>query len=175
MDFSIRAARAEDARAIAQVQVESWKTTYGEIVPKAFLDSLDTEVRAQVWLEQLSKGTNILFVAENRSGIFGFASGGALREAIDGYDGELFAIYLLRAFQRGGAGRRLIQTLAHAMDSDGFQRMAVWVLAQNPAVSFYKRIGGVQLAAKTIDIGGEQRDELAFGFELSDLCSRPDE
>ena len=47
MDFLIREAAVNDATAIAQVQVESWRTTYAGIVPDAFLASLSVETRAE--------------------------------------------------------------------------------------------------------------------------------
>jgi hypothetical protein len=49
----------------------------------------------------------------------------------------------------------------------GFSSMVVWVLERNlPGVSFYKRIGGIQIAQKTIDIGGAVLSELAFGWPV---------
>ena len=45
----IRLAAPEDARGIAQVQVESWNTTYPGIVPKSYLDSLDIKKREKIW------------------------------------------------------------------------------------------------------------------------------
>jgi hypothetical protein len=42
--------------------------------------------------------------------------------------------------------------------------MLVWVLSENPAVSFYKRLGGMQIADKSIEIGGTSLEESAFGW-----------
>ena len=106
-----------------------------------------------------------VFVAEDQWGIVGFISGGAIREPIEGYDGELYAIYLMPARQRRGIGQELALTLREAFLMNGFSSMVVWVLERNlPAVSFYKRIGGLQIAQKTIDIGGAVLAELAFGW-----------
>ena len=46
--------------------------------------------------------------------------------------------------------------------------MLVWVLEQNPSVSFYERRGAVQIARKVIDIGGADLQELAFGWPSLD-------
>ena len=168
MAFTIRRASVDDARAIAVVHVESWRTTYSGIVPDAFIAGLSEEKSTETWKEQRTDGDGFLFVAEDQSGIFGFVSGGKLRAALEGYDGELYAIYLLRAYQRQGAGRLLVNALTEAMRGKGFMSMAVWVLAQNPAVSFYKRLGAIQIAKQTIEIGGVQLTELAFGWPTLD-------
>jgi len=42
--------------------------------------------------------------------------------------------------------------------------MLLWVLAQNPATSFYKHLGAIELAQKQIEIGGASLQELALGW-----------
>ena len=164
MNLTIRSAKVEDAGAIAQVHVESWKTTYAGIVSDVFLASLNKEVRTQSWQEQILAANISIFVAEAEAEIFGFAAGGEIREKLDEYDAELYAIYLLRERQRQGVGRTLAVTLASALQTKGFTSMLVWVLEQNPSVSFYERLGAVQIARKVINIGGADLQELAFGW-----------
>jgi ribosomal protein S18 acetylase RimI-like enzyme len=168
MEWNIRRATPGDANSVAHIQVVGWKTTYSGIVPPAFLDSMEEESRAASWKEHLENKDALILVAENSSELFGFVCGGGLREPIEDYDGELFAIYLLPEFQRQGAGRQLVLTLAQNMRDRGFKRMVVWVLEQNSAVSFYKRMGGVQLVQKQTEIGGAMLGDLAFGFDLFD-------
>jgi GNAT superfamily N-acetyltransferase len=85
-------------------------------------------------------------------------------EKLDEYDAELYAIYLLRERQRQGIGRTLGLALASALQTSGFTSMIVWVLEQNPSVSFYERLGAVQIARKIINIGGADLQELALGW-----------
>ena len=170
MNFTVRAGRIEDASSIASVQVESWRTTYAGIVPGDYLASLNPEVRAERWSEQFESGTNLILVAEDSSGVFGFASGGKLRDAMNGYDAELYAIYLLQREQKRGVGKMLVRKLAKGLRANGFRSLMVWVLAKNPAVGFYVRLGGSQMAQKEIEIGGVQLTEIAFGWaNLDDL------
>ena len=164
MNLTIRRADIEDADAIAHVQVESWKTTYGGIVPDAFLASLNQEERMRSWQEQILAGNISIFLAENEAGIVGFVAGGEIREKLDEYGAELYAIYLLREWQRQGVGRTLSLALASALQAKKFTSMLVWVLEQNPSVSFYGRLGAVQIARKAINIGGADLQELAFGW-----------
>ncbi len=168
MNLTIRKADIEDAAAIAHVQVESWKTTYAGIVPDAFLESLNQEDRMRSWQEQILAGNVSIFLAENETGIFGFVAGGKLRERLEEYDAELYAIYLLQEWQRQGIGATLGLALASELQAKGFTSLIVWVLEQNPSVSFYERLGAVQVARKVINIGGVDLQELAFGWPSLD-------
>ena len=78
MTIAIRAARMEDAGAIAHVHVESWRTTYTGIVPDAYLAGLDETLRTQLWREWLA-GETLVFVAEWNGRVVGFANGGKNR------------------------------------------------------------------------------------------------
>jgi ribosomal protein S18 acetylase RimI-like enzyme len=106
MAFIVRPGEREDAARIALVHVESWKSTYRGIVPESYLADLDAESRAAMWKEQLASDEASILVAEDESGIVGFAASGRLRESVagygDSYDAELYAIYLLRPCQRQG-------------------------------------------------------------------------
>jgi ribosomal protein S18 acetylase RimI-like enzyme len=168
MNLTIRKAKIEDAGAIAHVQVESWKTTYVGIVPDGFLASLTQEDRMRSWREQILADNISILVAEDETGMFGFVAGGEIRKKLEDYDAELYAIYLQRERQKQGAGRILCLTLASALQTKGFTSMLVWVLEQNPSVSFYERLGAVQTARKIINIGGVDLQELAFGWPSLD-------
>jgi L-amino acid N-acyltransferase YncA len=172
MEFTIRRATIGDAEAIARVHVESWKSTYAQIVPDAYLASLNVEVRSQSWREQIEAGNSRIFVAESGGYVLGFASAGRLRETLGSYDAELYAIYLLREFQHCGAGRALVRAVVDSLRAEGFEGMVVWVLEKNPAVSFYKNLGGIQIAAKSIEIGGEPLEEVALGWPDLDALAR---
>jgi GNAT superfamily N-acetyltransferase len=168
MEPTIRKAKVEDAGAIAHVQVESWKTTYAGIVSDVFLATLNKEERTQSWKAQILADNISIFLVEDETGIFGFVAGGEVREKLEEYDAELYAIYLLRERQRQGVGKTLSLTLASALQTQGYTSMLVWVLEQNPSVSFYQRLGAAQIARKIINIGGADLQELAFGWPYLD-------
>ncbi|HLK64012.1 MAG TPA: GNAT family N-acetyltransferase [Bryobacteraceae bacterium] len=159
----IRSATQEDASAIAQVHVESWRTTYRGIVPDEYLASMDIEERTGRWREIL-KSDGYHFVAEHDGEVVGFLSGGAIREPIGRYDAELYAIYLLAQCQRRGIGTALLIELARRLDQDGFQSLAVWVLEANAAADFYKGSGAVRVAHKEREIAGATVGVAAFGW-----------
>jgi GNAT superfamily N-acetyltransferase len=173
MEFCVRPGVAEDAQAIARVQVESWRTTYAGIVPATFLTAMDVEQGTRRWRELVATADMKILVAENENGVVGFASGGNLREPIQGYDAELFAIYLLAGSQGKGAGRRLFETMVGWLKDGGLSAMAVWVLRDNPALGFYQHMGGAEIASKMIDIGGALLEEVAYGLPLRGIHPGP--
>jgi ribosomal protein S18 acetylase RimI-like enzyme len=167
----IRPATVSDATAIAHVHLASWKTTYPGIIPQGYIDGLKVENGIARWQVELGGAKSAIFVAEDQRGVFGFAAGGAIIHPVDGFDGELGAIYLLSSHQRQGAGAALVRNVAGSLAQQGFRKMAVWVLRDNPACAFYQRLGGVQVAEQTIEIGGKPLPEVAYGWpEINALC-----
>jgi GNAT superfamily N-acetyltransferase len=174
--MQIREATPEDAQRIARVHLESWKTTYPGIIAQSYIDGLKVEDGEARWRDRLTQdGGPIVFVAEDDAGIFGFAAGGAIMHPVDGFDGELGAVYLLASHQKRGAGAALVRRMAAALRNRGFQNMVVWALAANPACGFYERMGGVRVGEQGIEIGGVMLPEVAFGWkDISSLASGVD-
>lgn len=161
--IQVRAARPEDAEAIARVHVASWRTTYKGIVPEEYLAGLDEGERALEWKEWLTRPVRV-YVAELDGEVVGFVGGGAIREPLAGCDGELLVFYLLERAQRRGIGTSLLRSLAAGLRADGFKSMAVWVLALNPAVGFYARAGAELVVTKETEIGGVMLQDLALAW-----------
>ena len=161
----IRTTQSDDARAIARVHVDTWRTTYTGIVPDEHLSNLSYDRAQANWLEYLSNpdSETHAFVAEDEAGqIVAFASGGPLREPLDDYDGELYVLYVLKAFQGMGYGKLLVSRVAHDLISRGYRSLVIWVLKENPACRFYERLGGWQAAEKVIEIGGKELIDVAY-------------
>lgn len=78
----VREATLNDAAAIAQVHVDTWRTTYRGTVPDDYLDQLSYKQRQQIWAGILSapSSDHFTYVAEDEIGqIVGFADGGLER------------------------------------------------------------------------------------------------
>jgi GNAT superfamily N-acetyltransferase len=174
--IAIRRANVEDASGLATVHVESWRTTYAGIVNQAYIDRLSVEERAEVWGRRLrdpSPTAPDLLVAEAPAvGLVGFVTGGRIRDPIDGFDAELYAVYLLKAAQRIGLGRRLVRDWAQVAAERGYRAAVVRVLAANPARRFYEHLGARHLREGELSIGGESYAEVWYGWDdLRDLAA----
>ena len=171
---TIRRAAPDDAAAIAEVHVASWRTTYPGIVDQAYIDGLSIPDRAVTWAQRLSMDsptTPDVFVAiDSSDGIVGFISGGLIRAPLPGFDAELHAIYLLETFQQRGIGRRLTREWAKAAVGRGLNGAIVRVLTDNPARKFYERLGAERLREAELPIGGKEYRERWYGWRnLADL------
>ena len=162
---SIRRARLDDAREIARVQVDTWRTTYPGIVTQAYLDGLSYPEREGRWQQILATATEFIFVAESCEGqVVGFASGGPKRgETV--YTGELNAIYLLERYQRQGIGHRLVAAAARELLQRGMRSMIVYVFAANPAREFYEALGGRKVFEGKFLLDGAPIADIAYGWE----------
>jgi L-amino acid N-acyltransferase YncA len=173
--IAIRAATPADAPAIGRIHVESWRETDSELLPSDLLDSVSAVVRAAMWRGGLERERPILLFVAHRAGgdLVGFAAGGATRTTSLPHDAEVYAIYVVRAAQQRGCGRRLMAALADALLARGFKSLCLWVLEENAgARGFYQQLGGAVVGEK-IGVDGEREFmEVAYGWDsLQSLCS----
>src|SRR5215475_11330195 len=168
MSTSIRRATYDDAMEIAEVHVESWRTTYGGIIDQAFIDNLSVAERAVSWMRRLSMSSpaasDVLVATTPDGSIVGFLSGGLIRAPYFEFDAELHAIYLLASFQRAGLGRRLTREWAAIAITRGLNAAVVRAHADNPACAFYERLGAEFLRTSRVDIGGKSYPERWYGW-----------
>lgn len=163
----IREASHTDAPAIARVTVDTWRTAYKGIMPDEHLDRLSYDEREEFLLEFLSNtdSNTFTYVAEEESGqVVGFASGGPERTGNSLYKSEIYALYILKDYQRKGVGRLLVQTVIKRLKQSGVHSLLIWVLKDNPCRRFYETIGGRLVEAKTIEVDGFKCDLVGYGW-----------
>ncbi|WP_423798094.1 N-acetyltransferase family protein [Neobacillus sp. SAB-20_R2A] len=163
--IKIRKADLTDTKGIAKVHVDSWKTTYANIVPDEYLNNLTYESREQIWINNIPNGG--VYVAENNEGkIVGFSSGGKERSGkYNGFDGELYAIYILKVYQGQGIGKALVKPIIDEIKGMGLNSMLVLVLKDNISRLFYEALGGKKIDAVEVLIAGKKLSELVYGWE----------
>jgi ribosomal protein S18 acetylase RimI-like enzyme len=165
----IRKATVGDAPAIARVHVSSWLSTYRGLLPDDFLESLSESNYAERWKRVITEGTSTVVVAEDGAGVVGFASGGRERAGEQGFEGELYAIYVFDNAQRRGFGRELVRAIVDGLRELGLTNMIIWVLRDNrPAREFYERLGGSYVRAQPITIGSATLEEVSYGWRRLD-------
>jgi ribosomal protein S18 acetylase RimI-like enzyme len=165
----IRPALPVDAAEIARVHVDSWRTSYRGLLADDFLESLSEAGYTERWSRVIGDGTSRVFVVEEPEGIVGFASGGRERAGESGFEGELYAIYIVAGSQRLGHGRELVRAMAAALRDMGLSDMIVWVLRDNvPAREFYERLGGSYVRSQPITIGATTLEEMSYGWRSLD-------
>jgi len=165
--ITIRSATLGDSLGIAKVHVDTWRSTYHDIIPAAFLDRMSYEEGERRWLSRLQEaaGKVAFFVAEDEPGqVVGFVCGGYNRNEDPLYKGELYAIYILKQYHGRGIGRRLTLALVEELVVMGLDSMLLWVFATNPARTFYEALGGQVVQESSFEIEGVTLNEIAYGW-----------
>src|ERR1700694_3094502 len=165
----VRPATIDDAAEIARVHVATWRSAYRGLLPDDFLASLSEVYYTERWTRVIGDGMSGVFVAEEPDGIVGFASGGRERAGEHGFEGELYAIYVLDTAERRGHGRALGRAVAGALRQMTLPDMIVWVLRDNVrARGFYEHLGGTYVREQPITVGTTTLEEVSYGWRALD-------
>ena len=140
-DVSVRVAWADDAAAIAAVQLRTWPSVYGDLVPaEAIPSGPEAEAgAARPGGSRCSKpgdARNRVLVALERNRVCGFAITGPAadpdRDPVS--DAELRELTVDPDERGKGHGSRLLQAAADTMTADRFTRAVTWVPASDDAL-----------------------------------------
>ena len=160
-DVSVRVAWADDAPAIAALQLRTWHDTYAEVVPEAALPT-DVDATAAAWRASLARSTdarNRVLVALERNRVVGFAlttpAGDPDCDPV--VDAELME-FTIDPHERGkGHGSRLLQAAVDTMVADRFTRAVLWSLSGDDALRRFLSEAGwaADSAHRELDLDGE--------------------
>lgn len=164
--MKIRKASLGDAAGIAKVHVDSWKSTYKDIIPSSYLNNLSYEQRTELWRSNIKKGDNHVVVAEGENGqIVGFADSWKRESNSEENSGDLTSIYLFEEFQGQGIGRTLLEALFNYYKEMDYEKIFVEVLEDNKTRYFYEYYGAKLVDTAQIEIGGEILNELIYEWD----------
>ncbi|MGE8499764.1 MAG: N-acetyltransferase family protein [Pseudomonas sp.] len=169
----IRLARVEDASAIADVNIRSWREAHRTLLSPAFLAGLEqNRQRRTAYFEQaVAAGEPGIRVAERGGRVVGFCCFGASRDQdVPPGSGELMAIYLLQEAWGQGIGSRLWHTARQGLETAGYRTASAWVLDGNVrATRFYRNAGFHADASsqRTFEENGEPLPLTRFTLSLA--------
>jgi ribosomal protein S18 acetylase RimI-like enzyme len=162
--IEIRRARAADAKAVADTHDEAWRTAYQGIIPGLELERLIAKRGAGWWDGAIRKRSRISLLAFGDT-VAGYANYGRNRARSLQYEGEIYELYLRPEFQGLGFGRRLFMAARRDLVQTGLKSLVVWALSDNePAVEFYRALGGKAMARSSEKFGDKILDKVAFGW-----------
>jgi len=160
----IRAAKTGDAEAIAQVYIETWRSTYAGTLPDRVLVGMSERRQKNSWESAIRGHRETVLVAEEAGQIIGVGSCGPSRHPGLGLAGEVYTLYVLPDFQNQGIGRRLMIGLFEALRQRGRDSALIWVLAANPSRFFYENMGGKRVGERDERLWGTVLHEIAYGW-----------
>jgi GNAT superfamily N-acetyltransferase len=177
-DVSVRPAAPDDAAELGRIQVETWRTAYGEVVPAAVLDGLSVEQAASSWAAAIStppSARHHVLVALEQQWRVGFVAIGPADdlEADDPEPATTAGIAVLlvepRWGRRGHGSRLLAAAIDHAR-ADGMTRALAWI-PEHDAVTrdFLISAGwGPDGLARALDTGAGELREIRLHTEFAD-------
>ena len=170
--FEVRAGRADDAEAIAAVQIAGWRAAYGHFLPATFLDGLDAAARAERWrgrLGDLAAPDSPTFVAVDGGGagmVRGFVHTGPSRdEDLVGEDrAEIYTLYVDPPSWRCGIGAMLIRAVDAFWGPRNMRELVLWTFEDSAGSrAFYERLGWTADGARKIEeFGGTSLPEVRY-------------
>ena len=146
-DTSVRVAWADDAAAIADVQLATWREAYDGVVPPEVLANLTHAQVTTAWHGSLSRPADArqrVLVALERNRVVGFAITGPSPDpdADPVADGEIGELTVLPAERGKGHGSRLLQAAADTLSADRFTRATFWLAATDDALREFVTAAG---------------------------------
>lgn len=162
--IEVRRAKSTDAGSVAQAHDEAWRATYRGIIPGTELDKLVNRRGPAWWESAIRKGSRISILSFGDQ-VAGYANYGRNRARSLSYDGEIYEIYLRPEFQGLGFGRRLFTAARRDLAQSGLKSLVIWALSDNePAVEFYRALGGRAVARSSERFGKKVLDKVAYGW-----------
>jgi ribosomal protein S18 acetylase RimI-like enzyme len=135
----------QDARAIAEIGVLTWRYAYKHILPAEYLASLSVDAREAGIRASLEQRRFDVLVARDphSQDVIGFVAFGPSRDADPPPgDGEIYAIYVAPPAWSTGAGRQLCVAALERLRARGFRSASLWVFVENArALRFYRAMG----------------------------------
>jgi GNAT superfamily N-acetyltransferase len=135
-DVSVRVAWADDAAAIASLQVRAWQEAYVDVLPAGVLAALPREQFETTWRASVTRPKEArqrVLVALERATVRGFVATvpSTDADADPATDGEIAEFVVDPAQRHAGHGSRLLHAAVDTMRSDGFIRGTVWLNVGN--------------------------------------------
>ena len=135
-DHSVRVGWADDAAAIAAVQVATWQREYDGLLPPDVLAAMDADQFAAAWHQALARpadARNRVLVALERNTVRGFAvtQPSPDPDSDPVADGEVAELVVSPEHRRAGHGSRLLHAAVDTLRADRFTRATCWLNAED--------------------------------------------
>jgi len=145
-----------DAAALATAHVRAWRETYRGLLPGPWLDAMSVPLHARRWRRQLTRARpgEVVLIAEGPGGVIGYCAGAGA---------QVHTLYVIRAAQKAGLGRRLLVATAHVLEAQGAGSLSLWVLDGNVnAQGFYAHLGAQPRGGRPVTGWGGGFTETAY-------------
>ncbi|MGA8845682.1 MAG: GNAT family N-acetyltransferase [Nocardioides sp.] len=159
-DVSVRVAWADDAAAVADVQLRAWRSQYADLLPAEAFPA-DASALADTWRASMTRpadARNRVLVALERNRVTGFAvaTPASDPDCDPVADAELTELVVDPDELGKGHGSRLLQAVVDTMVADRFTRALTWTIGTDDGRRrFLTDAGwGADAAHRELDLDG---------------------
>ncbi|MFQ1004045.1 N-acetyltransferase family protein [Modestobacter sp. SSW1-42] len=139
-DVSVRPARPEDAASIARVQLVTWRTAFGRLLPADVLAAWDDTAAAETWRAAIAappSPAHTVLVAVDAGTVVGFAA-----TAPDGDAREVTVLLVEPRWGRRGHGSRLLAAVTDLARAAEVSTLTTWLAEQDTVTSRFLEAAG---------------------------------
>jgi L-amino acid N-acyltransferase YncA len=166
----IRLAESRDIPSITQVYTQVWRSSYYDLLPDSFLNSIEPLGAEKIFRESFESEGSSYFVllAESPEGeILGYLDGGRDRVAPQENLAEVYGMYLWESHQGKGWGKELLKEAFQRFRALGFSQARAWVLRAGKARGFYEKAGGrLESLTKRLTLGEDSITLVSYRWNL---------
>lgn len=173
MNLSVRPATKEDIPTLAEIHLTSKLEAESGIIDQIFLDTKTPAEYEEKWARWLNLEYSRTLIAHDDTGTAcALVSYGKLQTPPPGsspirpaYTSEIFALYVLPAYQRQGIGRFLLSRASAELTKNGHRSLCLWALQKNKdTCAFYTALNGQRLGKRQVEMGPSDVREVCFGW-----------
>ncbi|MDD4212586.1 MAG: GNAT family N-acetyltransferase [Bacilli bacterium] len=137
--IEVRKATLEDAKIMGEIHYYTWLSTYARLIDEGFLKSRSLQKSIDMFRQMECKNHLVLTLDNQVVGLIGY--GPSREESLPDY-GEIIGLYVLKAYQKQGFGKTLLEHALEELRNMGYYKLFLWVLAENQqAIRFYEANG----------------------------------
>jgi ribosomal protein S18 acetylase RimI-like enzyme len=167
----LRRARESDARGIAEVHVETYRTAFRSDLPAHYLEAITVADRESYWARELRAlpPERRPWVAEADDRLVGFvAAGAAHHPGASALTGEVYMLFVLPECWDRGLGRNLLAHAERDLLVNGYTEAEVWIPIGNERANSFGSLAGWQAdgQTRTSGVGSTELVEARYRIAL---------
>lgn len=161
--LKIRTARKEDASAIIDININSWRGTYKGIFPDIFLNSLSENIEESI--NKCKNNISEYVVATIDDRVVGFCRIGKNKKGYHSNYAEIYVLYIDKDYKGQKIGTILVK-YSFLVLSDKYDFCLISTLKENSANVFYKKINGNFIGTCKFNVMDNSYVENIYEFKI---------
>lgn len=169
----IRKAIKKDAKVIAKIKIDGWRSAYKGIVSQYYLSNMNIEKEAEKIENVIAKEDEehkwdyYVYIADNVDKIFAFSAVSENKCKEYSTDCEIIALYVNPNYHRMGIGTNFLDHMKQDFAEKNLKNILIWCLEDNSnAKSFYEKNGGILVGEKDSTIGTQTLKQVGYRFSI---------